>query len=552
MGVREVAPALVLLNARVLTQDGARPLADAVAVAGGRVRALGADAVAAARAQAPARVVDLQGATVTPGLVDAHTHPTLSLAATRGCDLNGCRDLVEVERCLRADAARAEDDGWVLGWGLDPSVFGTAPLTGAVLDRVAPDRPALVHLFDGHAALANRAALRRAGVTGARRFASTAAVVVDDDGVPTGLLAEPDAVALVTAVLPVEPSAVRLDRLADLLARMAATGLTGGHVMDCSDDTLDLVAALEQAHRLPLRLRIAPWCGPGDVPAGPVRPASLAALLGTQGDGGRLWEVAGVKLFLDGTVDGGTAWLDRPDCLGASRASYWPDPARYAEVVGALHRAGVPTATHAIGDAAVRFALDVLAAQPPVSGLRHRIEHLETLPDDQVDRFARSGVAASMQPTHATDHVRADASDNWSRRLGPTRAGRGWRCADVLRTGAVLALGSDWPVAPFDPRLTLAAAQTRRPARRPARRPDLAPVQPEQALPAAEALWAHTVGPAAATARDDRIGRVVVGQRADLTVWADDPTRVGAVDLPDLPVLATVVDGVVRHDRLPG
>ena len=132
------------------------------------------------------------------------------------------------------------------------------------------------------------------------------------------------------------------------------------------------------------------------------------------------------------------------------------------------------TATHAIGDAAVQHVLDTLAKVVPAgSTVRHRIEHIETLPPDQVPRFAELGVVASMQPTHATDFTRADHSDNWSRRLGEQRANRAWPCRDILDTGAILTLGSDWPIAPYDPRAIIAAAQLRRPAAR----PDLGPVR---------------------------------------------------------------------------
>jgi hypothetical protein len=207
----------------------------------------------------------------------------------------------------------------------------------------------------------------------------------------------------------------------------------------------------------------------------------------------------------------------------------------------------VPTATHAIGDAAVSHVLDALATLPPgTPAPRHRIEHLETLPADQVPRFAALGVVASMQPSHATDYTRADHSDNWSRRLGTARADRAWRCADLLAAGALLTLGSDWPIAPFDPRIVLAAAVLRRPYDR----PDLAPVAPGQALTVAQALAGYTRAPALVangSGAGGRAGLVEVGAPADLTVFDDDPLAVRPDQLPHLPVALTVVDGVIRH-----
>src|SRR5262249_55683493 len=236
-----------------------------------------------------------------------------------------------------------------------------------------------------------------------------------------------------------------------------------------------------------LRLRLAPWRQPED------DHATVQQLLARHGRSGRLWEVAAVKLFIDGTIDGGTAWLHEPDCHGQSAAPYWKDPQDYTEAVRVLAQAGIQTATHAIGDAAVQHVLDTLAkVVPPGSAVRHRIEHIETLPDDQIPRFAELGVVASMQPTHATEYTRADHSDNWSRRLGDERANRGWRCHDILQSGAILTLGSDWPIAPYDPRGVMAAAQLRRPADR----PDLGPVVPGQALTPRQALHGYTTAPA--------------------------------------------------------
>jgi len=319
---------------------------------------------------------------------------------------------------------------------------------------------------------------------------------------------------------------------------MAAAGLTGGHVMDLDADALELYAALDRDGELPLRLRLAPWRRPED------DASAVQELLSLQGRSGRLWRVAAVKLFMDGTVDGGTAWLHEPDCHGQSAAAYWRDPGDYTEAVRVLARAGVQTATHAIGDAAVTHVLDTLAAVVPAgSQVRHRIEHIETLPADQVPRFAELGVVASMQPSHATDYTRADHSDNWSRRLGEERANRAWRCRDILDSGAILTLGSDWPIAPFDPRGVMAAARLRRPAAR----PDLGPVGPAQALTAAQALYGYTVAPALTAGAGHRNGRIAPGYRADLTAFAADPVRTPAEELPGVAVLLTAVDGVIRY-----
>ncbi|TCO50682.1 amidohydrolase [Actinocrispum wychmicini] len=517
---------LVLVNADVVTlADG--PAVSAVAMADGRVIAVGDDVRPVCDSHT--EVVDLRGACVLPGFTDGHTHPVFGLELTAGVDLSGCTTLESLRAAL---ASAAPVRGWILGHSLNPNVFEHGRPRSDLLVDVLGDRPMLLRLFDGHAALASPAALRAAGIDGPREFIQRAQIVCDEDGRPTGHLLEFAAIGLVEAVLPAEPERERAARLRDLLARMAATGLTGGHVMDGEPDTLALMDAVEQAGDLPLRLRLAPWCQPETDPDG------LRDILDRQARHGRRWSMGGVKFFLDGTIDGGTAWLDSPDCYGESTGPFWPDPGAYSEAIRFFADNGVTTATHAIGDAAVRHVLDTM--QGLTSGVRHRVEHIETLPAREIPRFARLGVIASMQPTHCTDFTRADHTDNWSVRLSDERASRGWPCADLRATGATLVLGSDWPIAPFDPREVLTAAQLRRPARD----GSVPPHHPEQALTALQAIEGYTTHAAIAAGEQ---GGITVGGRADLTVLAANPLRIAAVELPDVPVRMTIVDGRVVH-----
>jgi predicted amidohydrolase YtcJ len=529
---------LILASGDIVTLDPQRPAASAVAITGGRITAVGDHHDIRQWRGNRTEVIDLDGATLTPGLTDSHMHPVLGLNLTAGVDLSACADLGSVRAALNAAAAAAGPGHWILGWGLDPNSFGTTPIGSDAIEDTLGDRPACLNLFDGHSVIASRQALAQAGINGPRQFGSRSAIVCDEHGHPTGHLLEWGAIRLVHSVIPPEPFTRRRDRLAALLHDMAATGLTGGHVMDLDGDAIALYEALDQDGQLPLRLRLAPWRQPED------DAATAQQLLALQGRSGRLWNVAAVKLFIDGTIDGGTAWLHEPDCHGQSTAAYWKDPHDYTEAVRVLAQAGVQTATHAIGDAAVQHVLDTLAKVVPAgSTVRHRIEHIETLPPDQVPRFAELGVVASMQPTHATDYTRADHSDNWSRRLGEQRANRAWPCRDILDTGAILTLGSDWPIAPYDPRAIIAAAQLRRPAAR----PDLNPVRPGQALTARQALHGYTTAPALTASAEHLNGRIAPGYRADLTAFAANPLHTPAADLPDVPITLTTVDGTIRH-----
>ncbi|MEU7576168.1 amidohydrolase [Streptomyces sp. NPDC041068] len=531
---------LVLLSARLLdpATGGFLPQT-ALAVSEGRISALGDDRDVRALADSATTVIDLKGAVMTPGLVDGHLHPVSGAELTHGLDLSGCADLAAVREALAREVRALAPGAWLHAWGLDPNVFGDRPVAAEALAPVLDGVPALLQLFDAHSMVASPRALELAGVDGPRTFDQAAEIVCDDAGRPTGLLLEDAACELVERAAPQPTHAERRARLATALRGMAAAGLTGGHAMDANGESLALYAELDAAGELPVRLRVAPWCQPGTDAEG------LRALIEQQGTGGSLWHTAGVKLFMDGTIDNGTAWLEHPDCHGESTHAFWPDPAAYTDVIGALHRAGVPTATHAIGDAAVRHALDAVEKALACGGrdVRHRIEHIETVPDDTLGRFAELGVIASMQPTHCCDFTRADHTDNWSRRLGEERASRAWRCRDLWDSGATVVLGSDWPIAPYPPLGVMAGARHRRPSR------DLgqAPHGPEQALTALEALRGMTVNAARAAGDEHEAGRIAVGHRADLTVLADDPLTAAATDLPELPVLLTVLDGRPTH-----
>jgi predicted amidohydrolase YtcJ len=519
----------LITGARLRTLDPALPetFTGGVAVKDGLIVAVGD--VAEWRGTSTV-VHDLAGATLTPGLVDGHMHPVFGTAAFTGLDLSGCRSVTELQTAL-AEAARTTGRGeWISGFGLDHNAFEGRPITSALIDDVLGGIPALLMLYDAHSALASSTALAAAGIDGPRDFASRSRIVCDAEGRPTGHLLEFGAVFLVQDVMPVMGLAERRARVVTLLHEMAATGLTGGHVMDLDGDALELIRGIDD---LPIRLRFAPWAMPGEIDD---QIDHLRALHGTHGD---RWSIDTVKFFIDGTVEGGTAWLERADCHGESTDSLWYDPADYTRAVRRLAQAGIQTATHAIGDAGVRYVLDTL--QGAAGTARHRIEHIETLPYEQIRRFAELGVMASMQPTHAA-YTRADHSDEWSTRVGPERADRAWCCRDLRDTGATLVLGSDWPIAHFDPRQILAAAQLRKlPGT------DAEPVLPQQELTSLMALEGMTSHAAYATGQEHLMGRIAPGYRADLTAFTVDPVAASPDELADAPIRLTMVDGTVTH-----
>ncbi|MFI7048895.1 amidohydrolase [Streptosporangium sandarakinum] len=513
------------------------PAPTTVAVADGRVLAVGG-ADTAERHIGPDTVVHrYEHAVLLPGLTDCHMHPVWgSVELGRGVDLNGIATLDGVLDALRSAAAGTADDEWVFGHALDPNVFDGPP-HGRMLAEALPNRPVALLLRDAHSLVVSPRVVELAGLTGRETFDDRASVELHPDGGPSGLLLELSAMALVGRLYPVLSVRQQADYVLAELTKMAAAGLTGGHAMDFSPPSHEIFRDIESRAELPIKLRCSPLVPPD---SGPEVWREIDALLGLQG---RRWSVEGVKFMLDGTIDNGTAWLEEPDVHGENHAALWTDPDAYRAAIAFFAGRGVPTATHAIGDRAVRFALDTLAEVGAGPAAPHRIEHVETIPDETVDRFARLGVVASMQPIHGTRHTRGDRSDNWSVRLGAERASRGWRCRDLRERGAIVALGSDWPIGGADPRVLLADAQLRRPVEE----PDSTPVQPEQALTARMAYEGLTTHAALAAGRAATRGRVAPGHEADFTIFAENPLTLTPERQAANAVIATIVDGRVQH-----
>jgi predicted amidohydrolase YtcJ len=520
---------MLLVDARVITLDPARPRAEAVAIAGGRIGRVGTAAECAPFAEGPR--LALGGAVVLPGLTDAHGHVgglgwTLSHVQLAGTADE--RELVErVAARARADRA-AGRTGWLEGHGWDQTRWpGAAFPTRAALTAAVPDRPVWLSRIDGHAGLANDAALALAGIDRTRPDPAGGRIERDATGTPTGVLVDA-ATALVTARIPPPGDDERAGWIVAALERCASLGLAGVHDCGAKSADLALYRRLDDEGRLPIRVYA--MVEGSD-------PATLDEWLARGPYRGRRLAIRAVKLYLDGALGSRGAalfepYLDDPGNRGLDLLS----PARFAALAERIDRAGFQVAVHAIGDRANAVALDGLAAAGVPAAARPRLEHAQVLRRADLARVARLGAIASMQPTHAT----SDAP--WVEgHLGADRLAGAYAWRSFLDAGARLALGSDFPIESPDPREGLYAAITRRD------RHGFPPggFRPEERLSPEEALRGFTEGAAFAAFAEQELGRIAPGFRADLTVLPVDPLVDPPAALIPAPTRLTIVDGSI-------
>ena len=532
------------VNGRVFTASDEQEWAEAVAVDGDTITAVGRSADALAAAGPGAEVVDLAGRLVVPGFVDAHTHLVMMGEALGRVGLTDARSLDEIQARLRA--ARAADPGAprVLGRGwLFDSVPDGAP-TAAMLDAAVADVPVYLDANDYHSCWVNSAALAELGITRDTPDPIGGRIGRDASGKPNGLLFETAAQQHVWEHLASQATDADRDAAVErTIAAYLATGVTG--VVDMAFDELGLAAfrraAERRGGRLPIRV-VAHWfvANTGDEAAN-LAQVSRAVELAREADSPWL-RVAGVKLVLDGVIDACTAAMRHPYADGSNADPIWPLDA-LKPVVAAADAAGLQVAMHAIGDAASGIALDALEHAIAVNGARdrrHRIEHLEYVDRADVARLARLGVVASMQPVHADPAIWA----NWAAMLGDERADRGFPWTEITDAGGVLAFSTDAPTAPHESLPNLYIAATRRSALD----GSFPPNHPEYAVPLADAVR-HATRDAAYSCREEHVrGRLAPGLAADFAVIDRDPFELGEASLLQARVVRTVVAGRVEYE----
>ena len=545
---------VVITNARVLTMDPANPRAEAVALAGDHILAVGARASVEALAGPGCRMIDAGGATVLPGLIESHLHLFMGGAELAHLQLLGVKGADALAGAITAYAAAHPDLPLIMGQGCDYAILDRA-LTRHDLDAILPDRPILLIAADHHTGWANTRALEAAGILGGRELGAGNEIVMGADGLATGELREFEAKAPVMALSGAQrvnagiatgdepkPAPTEADRQADAIAmkrglgHCARHGLTSLVNMDGNYYTLEVLDALRQQGQLTARVRVPfhyrNWRKPADM--------EIASAMAR--DYNDDWLSSGfVKFFMDGVVDSGTAVMinDYPDTPG------WKgDPLHSAEEFAAAateaDKRGLQIAVHAIGDGAVRRVLDGYEAAHKANGsrdARHRIEHIELIDRADIPRMAEMGVVASIQPMHApgaSDFPLQPTMD----KIGRARWGDAYLCRSLKEAGVKLAFASDWPVADVNPLRGIQAALER---------PVYDGAQDER-LGLHEVLAAYTIGGAWAEHTEDRKGMLRVGYLADVVILSGDIEATPVPEIGAMSVTTTICGGTVVCD----
>jgi predicted amidohydrolase YtcJ len=533
----------IVVNGKVYTVNPRQPWAEALALSDGRILAVGSNEEIGGWRGPATKVIDAGGHLVLPGFTDSHIHFLEGGLTLVEPDLNGARTPAEMESLLKNYAASHPGKDWIVGQGWTYDVFGTARLPDKqMLDRVFPGRPAYFESFDGHSAWVNSKALKIAGITRKTRDPARGAIIRDaSTGEPTGALTE-DARHLVKSLIPMPGRETKLLALRQALALANQYGLVRVHAAGEPPDTfgdffdLDLFAQLRREGKLTVRFYISRVIEPPEM-----TPAMLSSLEQARAKYHDEWiSVGAAKFFLDGVIETHTAAMLAPytDDASQSGSTLW-EPEKFRQAVLELDRRRFQIFTHATGDRAVREALDAYeqaAAKNGQRDARHRIEHVETISPEDVPRFARLGVIASMQPLHAYPD---DDTGVWLRSVGPEREKLAFAWNSLERAGARLAFGSDWEVVTMNPWPGVQTAVTRQTDKG---QPPGGWV-PEQRLTLAQTIEAYTLGAAYAGHRETTEGSLEAGKVADLIIVSQNVFEVAPQALGDTRVLQTIVGG---------
>jgi len=537
---------VIVTNARVYTVDAKQPWAEAVALANDTILAVGSkDAIDSFR-DVNTRVIDAHGKLVLPGFTDSHIHFLEGSRVMTQVDLNGTTSIAEVQKRVKEYAAAHPQAGWILGRGWSYEIFGDAALPDKkYLDEVVPGRPVYLVGFDGHTSWVNSKALEMTGITRDTPNPPAGWIVKDAKGEPTGALKEDADDIVGNQVRSTHDEQLAALRLG--LREANRVGLVRVHCLGNAQEVVSdmqniaLYDELRRNGELTVRMYIAAYAGPPSFTA-----EQIAAVEKAKQQYHDEWISAGaVKFYLDGVIESHTAamltpYSDDPTQIGKMR---W-DEDQYKQAVAALDKRGLQVFTHAIGDRAVRLALDSYEQAAKTNGtrdMRHRIEHIETITTQDIPRFGKLGVIASYQPLHAEPND--DTLKVWARNAGPDRASRGWTWQSVAKSGGRMAFGSDWPVVTLNPWYGVQNAVTRQTIDG---KPEGGWI-PNERISLEQAIDGYTMGAAFAGRREASEGSLEKGKLADLIVLDQDLFKIAPADIHKTNVLLTIVGGKIVY-----
>jgi predicted amidohydrolase YtcJ len=529
---------IIVVHGHVYTEDPKKPWAQAVAIYRGKIVAVGDDPEIERRRGMGTKVINAGGKLVLPGFVDCHIHFIDGSFSLGRVNLEGAKDPADIQKRLRAYASEHPGDDWILGRGWNYAMFGPEALPDKkYLDEIFPNRPVFLEGYDGHTYWANSKALVLAGITRETPDPPNGTIVRDPKtGEATGALKE-SAQDLVAKIIP-KPS--RVEKLLALRAGMKWAnqhGITRVHSAGQDFEALDLFDEMRHRGDLTVRMYIAYFLNPPEL-----RHEDLDAIEHARKKFHDDWIDAGaVKFMVDGVVESHTAAMLEPysDDPSLKGKLFW-EPDKYKAAVAELDKHSLQLFTHAIGDYAVRTALDAYEnaeTRNHKRDRRPRIEHIETVAASDIPRFGKLGVIASMQPLHS--YPDSNTLDVWARNAGPDRASRAWAWKSIADSGGRLAFGSDWPVVTLNPWEGIQTAVTRQTSEG---KPEGGFV-PEQRLTVAQAIEGYTLGAAFAGHREKLEGSFEIGKLADLIILSQNIFDVKPNRISTTKVVTTIVGG---------
>ncbi|MGB7729397.1 MAG: amidohydrolase [Candidatus Acidiferrum sp.] len=539
-----VTPAdILIVHAKIYTVDVKKPWAQSLAIRKGKIVAIGSDEQVARFRGIGTKMIDAGGKLVLPSFTDSHTHMLDGGLSLSQVNLEGAKDVAEIQSRLRAYADQHTDNKWILGGGWNYAMFGTETLPNKeYLDQLFPAIAVFLTCYDFHTFWANSKALALAGITKTTPNPPNGEIVRDPvTGEPTGALKE-SAGDLVGKVVPKPTEVETLNAYRAAIKWANQNGLGRVHSAGGDFDHLDVFQELRNENQLTLRLHVAYVLDPAEV-----RPQDLDALESARKKFHDEWiDANSVKFFLDGVVESHTAaffepYTDEPSTKGAL---FW-DPEKYKAAVAALDKKGFQIYTHAIGDYAVRTALDAYEFAEHTNHTRdhrNRIEHIETITAADIPRFAKLGVIASMQPLHAYPDL--DTLDVWARNIGPDRASRAWLWKGIAQQGGRYTFGSDWPVVTLNPWEGIQTAVTRQTS-------DGKPAGgfiPSQKLTVVQAVEGYTIDAAYAGHLEKSEGSLEVGKVADVILVDKNIFEIDPHTIDETKVVLTIVGGKIVYE----